>query len=137
MHPDAKDPLRATKESNGFDLFAVSKNATDKYVEYDTGVSFSIPKGYVGLLFPRSSISNKDLTMANSVGVIDIDFRGTVRFRFKLTSKDQNPIFSDTYNVGDRVGQILFLPNPEIVLNKTNYLTTSERSSGGFGSTGL
>lgn len=108
---------------------------TDAYVEYDTGVSIEIPEGYVGLLASRSSISNKDLIMCNGVGVIDSDYRGSIRFRFKITTKEGNAIFANLYSVGERIGQILIVPSPEINMVKTNYTTSTERGSGGFGST--
>ena len=70
-----------------FDLTAHSIKAEpplDNYIEYGTGLSFEIPAGYVGLIFPRSSISNMDLRLTNCVGVIDSDYRGEISFRFDL-----------------------------------------------------
>ena len=85
---EAVVPSYAKEGDAGLDLVAVDKNIeTDgesEYVEYGTGLAFEIPAGYVGLLFPRSSISNKDLILSNSVGVIDSGYRGEVKFRFKV-----------------------------------------------------
>ena len=62
VHPLAKTPYRATDGSAGFDLYAVSREVINKKtVKYDTGIAFEIPKGYVGLLFPRSSVIKKGL----------------------------------------------------------------------------
>lgn len=50
---------------------------------YGTGLAFGIPNGFVGLLFPRSSNTKKDLILGNSVGVIDRDYRGEVVLKFR------------------------------------------------------
>jgi len=116
------------------DLTATSIAKVDRddfgYLEYGTGLAFEIPEGYVGLLFPRSSISNSGLILSNSVGVLDSGYRGEVKFRFKH--------IPDTmyYKPGDRVGQIIIIPYPQITLEEVEELSSSERSEGGFGSTG-
>ena len=66
------------------DLVAVSKSYDENLnVCYGTGLAFEIPEGYMGLVFPRSSISKKDLTLSNSVGVIDSGYRGEVFLKFR------------------------------------------------------
>ena len=69
----AKAPNKATSGSNGFDLTATSKEWSDEFQAYvyGTGIAIEIPKGYVGLLFPRSSVRKYALAMSNCVGVID------------------------------------------------------------------
>jgi dUTP pyrophosphatase len=136
LSPDAVIPTYSKDGDAGMDLTAVSKEITDDYISYKTGLSFEIPKGYVGLLFPRSSNSKKDLLLTNSVGVIDSGYRGEVELRFKpiLNGKLEN---ISTYNVGDRVGQIMILPYPKIQFVETDKLSESERGEGGFGSSGL
>lgn len=73
LHSNAVIPKYAKKGDAGLDLIAVDKviDMEYNYIEFDTGLSIEIPEGYVGLLFPRSSISNTIHTLANSVGVID------------------------------------------------------------------
>lgn len=122
----------------GMDLVATSKE-TDKYgnIVYGTGLAFEIPKGYVGLLFPRSSISKYDMNLTNSTGVLDSGYRGEVFFKFKCPSRFTN--FDDTcstYNVGDRIGQIIILPYPQIEFKEVDKLSETDRGEGGFGSTG-
>ena len=135
IHPDAKIPTSAKPGDAGMDLTAVSMNKVDQnsfgYLEYDTGLAFEIPEGYVGLLFPRSSISNSGLILSNSVGVLDSGYRASVKFRFKHIP---NTAF---YQVGDRIGQIIIVPYPQIEFNVVEELSSTERSEGGFGSTGL
>lgn len=59
LHPDAIIPNYANFGDAGLDLTAVSYEKTEDYVSYKTGLAFEIPEGYVGLLFPRSSVSEK------------------------------------------------------------------------------
>ena len=79
-------PTYAKPGDAGMDLVATSR-IFDKYgnVEYGTGIAMEIPEGYVGLLFPRSSICKQDLALANAVGVVDSCFRGEIKFKFKHT----------------------------------------------------
>ena len=138
-HPDAKIPTYAKPGDAGLDLTAVSKtyNTEHGFYEYDTGLAFEIPEGYVGLLFPRSSVSKKDLSLANSIGVLDSSFRGTVTFRFKRT-KEVHTAYDNHkgYDAGDRIGQIVIIPHPKIDFEEIDELSDSERGDGGYGSTG-
>ena len=86
-HKDAVIPSYATSGDAGMDLTAVSvKYDSDKdVISYDTGIAVEIPLGYVGLIFPRSSICKKDLSLSNSVGVIDSGYRGTIKANFNVT----------------------------------------------------
>ena len=83
LTPSSSVPAYAREGDAGMDISAISMTKTDKYIEYGTGVAVAIPEGYVGLLFPRSSVSNKELLLANSVGIIDSNYRGEIKFRFK------------------------------------------------------
>lgn len=125
-------PQYAKKGDAGLDLVATEVHLTENYIEYKTGLAFEIPSGYVGLLFPRSSISKKDLFLTNSIGVIDSGYRGEVSFRFKKLDKSDLNI----YIVGDKVGQIVILPYPMINFQIVNELSETERGEGGYGSTG-
>lgn len=79
-------PAKAHTTDAGFDLTATRKWC-DEYGNlcYGTDLAFEIPEGYVGYIFPRSSNSKKDLTLSNSVGVIDSGYRGEVTFKFKVS----------------------------------------------------
>jgi dUTP pyrophosphatase len=118
----------------GMDLTAISVEDTSKYIEYDTKLVFEIPEGYVGLLFPRSSISKRDLILANSVGVVDSSYRGSIKFRFKKT--EDNVMFCDRYKAMERVGQIMIISYPKIEIVESEELSDTERGSKGFGHTG-
>ena len=127
--PEAKLPQYTQVGDAGMDVYAVSKTETDKFVEYGTGLAFEVPADHVMLIFPRSSISNTHLQMANSVGVLDSGYRGELKLRFRKQG------VSD-YAVGDRVGQIVILPFPVVEFEEVGELNSSLRGEGGFGSTG-
>lgn len=116
----------------GLDLTAISEewNEDNSIVTYDTGLAIEIPKGHVGLLFPRSSIYKTSLDLTNAVGVIDSGYRGSIMFKFRYVEEGM------VYDVGDRVGQLIILPYPEIEFEEVEELSNSERNDGGFGSTG-
>jgi dUTP pyrophosphatase len=102
-------------------------------VSYGFGIAMEIPKGYVGLVFPRSSVRNQDLILSNCVGVIDSGYRGELQATFKKTQG----LDSIKYKVGERGAQIIILPYPTIYMTEVPELSDTERGSGGFGSTGL
>lgn len=135
LNPNAKIPNYAKDGDAGLDLTSISsvtemKSGEYSYTEYGTGLAVEIPKGYVGLLFPRSSISNTGLILSNSVGVVDSGYRGEIKARFKYIPG------STYYKVGDRVCQLLILSYPQIDIKEVDELTISERGDKGYGSTG-
>ena len=129
LSPEAALPAYAKPGDAGMDVRAVSKVKVDGYIEYGTGLAFEVPAGYVMLVFPRSSISNTSLSLTNSVGVLDSGYRGELKLRFRSHG-------SNEYEVGDRIGQIIVLPYPEISFTAVEDLAVSERGDGGFGSSG-
>lgn len=148
------DYLLGSEGAAGIDLYAKSIEYDVKtgIVKYGTGVKVEIPEGYVGLLFPRSSVCKKNLQLANSVGVIDSDYRGEIFAVFRATHQclfgtlewikkklfwffGKKPKF---YELGDRVCQLVIIPTGgiEFVDTTEEELSESERGTGGFGSTG-
>lgn len=144
----AQVPQYAKDSDAGMDLVAISKVETPDYIEYGTGLAMEIPEGYVGLLFPRSSISKHDLQLANSVGVIDSGYRGEVKVRFNVVQNDpiQPNLFenitgrvqksSTVYEISDKVAQIIIMPYPKIEFEVADELSETARGAGGFGSSG-
>ena len=133
LHPDAVKPKYAKESDAGMDLVAteIISNTTFQ-VTYGLGIAIEIPDGMVGLVFPRSSIRNTELTLSNSVGVIDAGYRGELQVTFnKLNGLD-----SVAYKVGDRVAQIVIVPHPIVQFVEVDELSESKRGEGGFGSTG-
>lgn len=135
LTPLAQTPYRKFDVDAGFDLYAISRTITDDYVEYGTGIAIEIPDGYVGLVFPRSSVTNYDLMLKNCVGVIDASYRGEIVCRFfdnkRYISKDRKK-----YDIGDRVAQIVFVEIPKITLVEADELSSTDRGVNGFGSSG-
>ena len=132
MNPNAVVPTYAKQGDAAMDLYAaeVQKDKWGNYV-YLTGIALEIPSGHVGLLFPRSSVSRTCLSLANSVGVVDSGYRGEIMLKYRNTG-EANSI----YKSGDRVGQLIVVPYPQIELIEVEELSTTERGDGGFGSTG-
>jgi dUTP pyrophosphatase len=138
LHKDAVIPMRPDDSNAGFDLVAISKEfevneAGQKLLVYDTGLAFELPLNHVGLLFPRSSIAKTGLILSNSVGVLDQNYRGSVKFKFRI---DGRPTKKSSYNVGDRIGQIVIIPYPSIKFVESDELSSTERGAGGYGSSG-
>lgn len=130
LREDAVLPMYACKGDAGMDVVAVEKVMYENFVEYKTGLAFEIPKGYVMLIFPRSSVTKTDSLLGNSVGVLDSGYRGELSIRFKILGQ------RGCYEVGDRVAQIMILPYPEVEFEEVLELGESIRGEGGFGSTG-
>ena len=131
LHPHAIIPSYAKNGDAGMDITAVDSVTKDDYICYKTGLAFAIPEGFVGLLFPRSSISKTGLVLSNSVGILDSGYRDEVEFRFKQVNN-----ISAKYKVGDRIGQIVIIPIPTIEFDDVAELSNENNRGGGFGSTG-
>jgi len=136
LDKEATAPSRANPTDAGWDLTAMYIELGEKFedpITYRTGIAVAIPEGYVGLLFPRSSIYKKDLLLANSVGVIDPGYRGEIIFKFRRTIER-----GIAYTPGERIGQLVVIPIGDIFFDETWELPPSDgRGEGGFGSSDL
>lgn len=132
IRPNATCPKIATRSSAGYDLYAQDEGtiAPGERKKIDLGCSLEIPEGYYGQICSRSGLSFKCGIMAMG-GVIDADYRGELSV---LLFNSGNTPFS--YAMGDRIAQMVlikvFTEQPVLV----NEISCTERSSGGFGSTG-
>lgn len=131
LSEEAIVPKYSREGDAGLDLTATSITYGDRFIEYGTDLAIEIPQGFVGLLFPRSSVSNKSLALANSVGVIDSNYRGEIKLRFRLTD-----LSNQCYNKGERVGQLIIMPYPQVSLVEVDELSDTARGQHGFGSSG-
>lgn len=129
LTPTAQLPTKAHATDAGYDLYSSSCHYEDGMLHYGTGVAVEIPAGYVGLVFPRSSIANTHLTLSNSVGVIDSGYRGEIKAKFRKGG-------TRGYNVGDRIAQLMIIPYPEVTFEEVDELSDSDRGEGGYGSSG-
>ena len=131
-------PTYARHGDAGMDLTATSKSYDEHgNVCYGTSLAFEIPNGFVGLLFPRSSNTKKDLILGNSVGVLDSGYRCEVVFKFRPVMPLERDIeFGPReHEIGDRIGQIIIMPYPQVEFNLVDELSSSDRGVGAFGST--
>jgi dUTP pyrophosphatase len=128
----AVTPQYAKPGDAGMDLVSTSLVKNEIFYEYETDIAVEIPEGYVGLLFPRSSISKTKQILSNHVGVVDSGYRGSLRLRFKKLDWDNGEV----YEVGDKVGQLVIIPYPTIELEEVSELSETHRGSDAFGSSG-
>jgi dUTP pyrophosphatase len=134
LHESAVIPSYSKFGDAGMDLTIAREIENTTYsVSYGFGIAMEIPIGYVGLVFPRSSVRNQDLILSNCVGVIDSGYRGELQATFKKTQG----LDSLKYKVGERGAQIIILPYPQVFMVESDELSDTERGTGGFGSTGL
>lgn len=135
LNENAIVPTYGSTYSAGADLYAcinekiIIKPGETKFI--NTGISFEIPTGFVGLIYARSSLGcKKGLAPSNKVGVIDSDYRGELIVALHNHSDEQHEI-----NPNDRIAQIVFTPYIKGSFNIVNDLNYTERGTGGFGST--
>lgn len=135
LHQDAVLPAYAKPGDAGLDLTATEVKDKLNYYEVMFGVAVEIPEGYLGLIIPRSSITDMNMMLKNSVGLIDSTFRGELRGRFKKV-KYENGDQGAYYKPGEKAAQLVILPYPEMMPRFIDELPESVRGEGGFGSTG-
>ena len=133
---NGKTPEYATEYSAGIDLYCkTDKNIIIKpkeTVKIHTGLYVEIPKGFFGAVYPRSSTGvKKHLMLANTVGIIDSDYRGELMVFF-YNYGDSDQIIEN----GDRLAQLVIQPYLRCEIKKVDELADSKRGDGGFGSTG-
>jgi dUTP pyrophosphatase len=127
-------PVRAHPSDAGADLVTKEDVKLDRKIRtlVKTGVKVEVPVGYVGLIFPRSSLSKDNIIMTNSVGVIDSDYRGEIMASLMYTGV-QNSIHIHKFT---RIVQLVIVPIQLANFNIVDKLEDTARGAGGFGSTG-
>lgn len=124
-------PSYAKKGDAGIDLVATTMISNGYFIEYGTDLAIEIPEGYVGYIFPRSSISKTDHYLRNSVGVIDSGYRGEIKIRMSIPE-----LGSKQYINGDKIAQLIIMKLPWVDIEEVGELSETDRGEGGFGSTG-
>lgn len=127
-------PTFGTEYSAGADLYACFPDTIwpGETKKIYTKIAMEIPEGYVGLIYARSGMATRlGLAPANKVGVIDSDYRGEIIIPLYNHSSIDRKI-----NRGDRVAQIIIQPAPSVEYVEVEELDTTDRGTGGFGSTG-
>lgn len=136
LYPDVTLPTYATDGAAGMDLRAylpapITLKPNER-VLIPTGFAIALPAGTVGLLCARSSLGVRHgITLPNTVGVIDADYRGEIQVALVNWGEADYDIAP-----GDRIAQLLVVPYLKLDLVPTNQLPETSRGSGGFGSTG-
>ena len=131
----SKLPIKGSLNAACYDVYAHSIKAErpDKII-VGLGFSTEIPPGFKGILVPRSSIAKTNWFLANSIGIIDADYRG----EWMMVLKTVGSVMYDAlpFGVGERCAQIYFEKINDVEIEETIELSDTERGSGGFGSTG-
>jgi len=152
LTPQAIIPSQAHSGDAGLDLIAIDNgtwNYERTYIEYKTGLAIELPPGYHSEIFPRSSITKTDLILANSIGLVDNGYRGELLVRFKYIPRSykidtgkstelvtiNNP-YSIFYKQGDKIAQLVIRKTITPYIEEVAELSSTERATGGFGSTG-
>ena len=131
LHSNAVTPAYSRNGDAAVDLTATSFGFDENgNLTYGTGIGLEIPRGYVGLIYPRSSVCKKSINLVNCVAVIDSNFRGEIMLKFRGSSHMK-------YDVGDRIAQLIVQPIPEMSFVEVEELTPSNRGAAGFGSSGV
>ena len=136
LNENATIPTYGTEDAAGADLYSalteeVSFNPHETKM-IPTGIALEIPKGYVGLVYARSSVGTKrGLAPANKVGVIDADYRGEIMVALHNHTNEEQSI-----EPNERIAQMILMPYIPMVFKEVESLDTTERGEGGFGSTG-
>lgn len=134
MHKDAVLPTRATEFSAGYDLtvIAVHRDREHNVLIYDTGVNVSLAPNQWGDVRPRSSIYRKGpFVLANSCGVVDADYPGTIKLIFRPLSDDISIDDEAPYRLGEKAAQLII---QEYITDKEQ-TTPKIKRTGGHGST--
>jgi dUTP pyrophosphatase len=134
---DARMPIKGSEHAACYDVYAHSiTSKEDGKIVVGLGFKTEIPKGYKGIIVPRSNLTKFHWVLNNSYGVIDSDYRG--EWMAVFTALEYSELIQPfPYNIGDRVAQIYFEEVLPISFDVVPELETSERGEGGFGSTGL
>ena len=127
-------PTRATAGDAGLDLYSTRitqevDNSGKLVLVYHTDIAVEIPEYCVGLLFMKSSVSKRSLTLANAVGVIDAHYRGEIMLKYKVTT-DAIPT---VYQPGEACGQLVIVPIEILEPRFVDELSETERGTMGFG----
>ena len=135
LDPDLPLPAYARPGDAGLDLRAAETVTLKPGVRalVATGVALAIPEGYAGLVLPRSGLAVRHgVGVLNSPGLIDAGYRGEL----KVLLVNHDPATPVTVARGDRIAQLVIQRVERAALEEVTALPSSERGTGGFGSTG-
>ena len=134
----ARLPVYGSSQAAGADLCACLGNQSltiepHRWAMVPTGISIALPEGYEAQVRPRSGLAaKKGITVLNSPGTIDSDYRGEVKV-ILINHSDESFVIND----GDRIAQMIIARHESASFEVVSSLDETERGSGGFGSTGV
>ena len=135
-YPGMPVPERGHTSDAGLDLTAMAvEQKRPGLFFFDTGISVQMSSGFYTEVVPRSSIIKTDFLLANSVGVIDPDYRGRIFVAFRYLGEGEGTAEADQL-LGQRIAQLLVRRLEPCTVEIVEALEKTERGSGGFGSTG-
>ena len=137
LRPGATLPTAGSRYAAGYDLYACLDTPVEipphSTVKVGTGLALAVPEGWFAAIFARSGLASKQgLRPANCVGVCDSDYRGEYIVALHNDSDDARVV-----SPGDRIAQLVLLPCQTAEFEVAETLPETERSDGGFGSTGI
>ena len=151
LNPDAELPMRCSAGAAGYDLYAATFECVGGIFIYGTGLAVEIPKGYCGVIYPRSSGAFRSILMHGPT-IIDSDYRGEIKILFDLKQRsplewtelvkwlDKNNKDSSLghfwFTPGERIAQLVVQPFTAIEPVWAEELSETSRGTGGYGSTG-
>lgn len=132
-------PEYKTEYSAGMDIY-LQEDATlvigaDNIIHL--GFAAEVPEGYAAILLPRSSAGMTGISLRNTAGVIDSDYRGEWIAHIVIDQNQDNALLDEWhYKRGDRIIQCLIVPVKKVDIELTESISVTSRGNGGFGSTG-
>lgn len=135
LTPEAVLPVRAKKDDAGYDLSTVVDFALqpNERKVIPTGISMSLPSGYVGMVCPRSGLAAQyGIMVVNAPGIIDAGYRGEIKVILFNSGYE-----SKNFKQNDRIAQLVIMKLGDLPVEEVNSLDSTERGTGGFGSTGV
>jgi len=139
LHSDAQLPKQMTSGSAGFDLYTIKDEVLYEShpILIPCGFAIEIPKGFEGQIRPRSGGALKGITVLNSPGTIDSDYRGEVMvLLYRVRVRGNAAQLTLKIPAGTRIAQLVICPVSNVMLFETDELSATSRGEGGFGSTG-
>lgn len=135
--PAAQIPQKAHKDDAGWDLFTPEdvELVEGQIIMVDLRIKVAIPEGHFGLIVPRSSMAKKRILLANTVGIIDSGYRGNVKVALAYHPTIDMPLTTTIYQ-NERVAQMIIVPFFNQPFSVADDLDDTDRSDGGFGSSG-
>ena len=141
LHPDARIPRRWSPDAVGFDLHAYLKTeygkptkrvvAPNSTINISTGLRLELPRSHFAFVCPRSGLGKHSISVTNSPGIVDPDYRGEICVMVYNGSYVNHWVEHD-----DRIAQLVIMPVTQIMISEVTELSITERSAAGFGSTG-